>query len=91
MPARLHPNHAQHVRQKIQASNIITRLYDHVEGKVQMSATQITAAIALLDRSVPKLQQIQHVGEVIHKIDRIETVVIDPVPVDERKLTLVAN
>lgn len=51
------------VRQKIQASVLIDRLQKHVAGEVEMTATQISAAITLLDRSVPKLAQIQHVGD----------------------------
>jgi len=55
--------HSEQVRAKIQAAVLIQRLSDHVEGKLEMSATQIQAANSLLDRSVPKLSQIQHVGD----------------------------
>lgn len=51
------------VRQKIQASAIIHRLQQHVQGDVDMTATQVTAALGLLDRSVPKLAQVQHTGD----------------------------
>jgi hypothetical protein len=51
------------VRQKIQASVLIDRLHKHVEGEIEMTATQVQAANSLLDRSVPKLSQIQHVGD----------------------------
>lgn len=63
MAARLNPRHTEMVRQKIQASNLIDRLQKHVNGEVEMTKTQISAAVALLDRSVPKLAQIQHVGD----------------------------
>ena len=63
MPARLNPRHTEMVRQKIQASVIIDRLQKHVMGKLDLSASQIKAAEALLDRSVPKIAQIQHTGE----------------------------
>lgn len=63
MAARLNRHHAEEIRQKIQASNIIHRLQQHVNGEVEMSATQVAAANSLLDRSVPKLQQVQHVGD----------------------------
>ncbi len=42
---------------------IIERLHRHIEGELELSQTQIAAANALLDRSVPKLSQIQHVGD----------------------------
>jgi hypothetical protein len=63
MAARLNPRHTEMVRQKIQASAIIHRLQEHVKGEVEMSSTQVTAALGLLDRSVPKLAQMQHVGD----------------------------
>lgn len=51
------------VRDKIQASVLIHRLQQHALGKLDMSSSQIKAADSLLDRSVPKLSQIQHVGD----------------------------
>jgi hypothetical protein len=63
MAARLNPRHTDMVRQKIQASSIIHRLQQCVNGDVEMTSTQVTAALGLLDRSVPKLQAIQHVGD----------------------------
>lgn len=63
MAARLNPRHTEMVRQKIQASVLIDRLQKCVDGELKMDRNQLTAAIALLDRSVPKLQQIQHSGD----------------------------
>lgn len=63
MPARLNPRHTEMVRQKIQASVLIDRLSKHVAGKLEMTPSQIRAAEILLDRSVPKLSQIQHSGD----------------------------
>lgn len=63
MPARLNPRHSDMVRQKIQASVIIDYLQKHIAGEHEMTGTQVTAALGLLDRSVPKLSQIQHSGD----------------------------
>ncbi len=63
MAARLNPRHSETVRAKIQASVLIDRLQKHAEGKLEMTDSQIKAAQTLLDRSVPKLSQIQHVGD----------------------------
>jgi hypothetical protein len=63
MAARLNPRHTEMVRQKIQASVLIDKLHKCVSGELDMNRNQLTAAIALLDRSVPKLQQIQHSGD----------------------------
>lgn len=63
MAARLNRHHSEEIRQKIQASVIIDRLERHINGELELSSTQIAAAQTLLDRSVPKLSQIQHVGD----------------------------
>jgi hypothetical protein len=44
-------------RVKIQNSNILRSLINHVEGKQDMSASQVTAGLGLLDRILPKLSQ----------------------------------
>lgn len=62
MAARLSKHHSDVVRAKIQASVIIDRLQKHIKGELELSPTQIAAANSLLDRSVAKLQQIQHSG-----------------------------
>lgn len=52
------------VRSKIQTSMLINRLSDHVFGKVELVATQVNAAIALLRKTIPDLAQVEHSGEV---------------------------
>lgn len=47
--------HPDSVRQKIRASQLVNRLEKHAHGEVDMTATQVTAALGLLDRCVPKL------------------------------------
>lgn len=63
MAARLNRRHSEEIRQKIQASVIIDRFQKHFLGKLELSPTQIKVGDSLLDRSVPKLAQIQHTGE----------------------------
>ena len=62
MAARIHRRHSDEIRAKIQSSLLITFLHQHVIGEREMSASQVRAAEALLDRCVPKLSQIQHAG-----------------------------
>jgi len=50
-------------RERIRTSLLIDRLQDHAEGKIEMTATQVRAAETLIDRTVPKLQSIQHSGD----------------------------
>ena len=77
MAARLNPRHTEMVRQKIQASVLIDKLQKCVDGELEMNRNQLTAAIALLDRSVPKLQQIQHSGDETNPLlQRIEIEVV---------------
>lgn len=48
---------------KIQAGVIMSRLLDHVNGKTEMSASQIKAAQILLSKTVPDLARTEHTGE----------------------------
>jgi hypothetical protein len=63
MAARLNKHHSDAVRAKIQSGVIIDRLHKHQMGVLELTSSQIKAAEILLDRSVAKLQQIQHSGE----------------------------
>lgn len=50
-------------RVKIQNSNIVSALLRHVEGKQEMSATQVTAGLGLLKKVLPDLQSVTHSGD----------------------------
>ena len=50
-------------RVKIQNSNILNALIEHVEGKREMSATQVSAGTALLRKVLPDLSNVQHSGD----------------------------
>jgi len=43
-------------REKIKTTMIVAKLQDHIDGKCEMSSTQIQAARILLDRTVPVLK-----------------------------------
>jgi hypothetical protein len=59
------------VRQKIGATKIANRLEDHVHGRVELSSSQVTAALGLLRKVVPDLSATQITGQdggpLIHK------------------------
>jgi hypothetical protein len=63
MAARLNKRHSDEVRARIQASLLVNRLHDCAMGELELTQIQVKAIEALLDRSVPKLSQIQHVGD----------------------------
>ena len=55
-------------RVKIQNSNILNALVEHVEGKREMTSTQVSACIAVLKKVMPDLSaiesSIEHSGEI---------------------------
>ena len=51
------------IRSKIQATQIINRLQKHIDGDIEMESTQVTAAVALLKKTVPDIQAVQHSGD----------------------------
>ena len=57
---------AEH-RVKIQNSNVLRALIEHVEGKREMSATQVTAGVALLRKVLPDLSAADNKTEVVHR------------------------
>jgi hypothetical protein len=63
MAVRLNRAHSEQVRMKIQASNLLHRLHSIAMGEIEVTPTQLGAINSLLDRSVPKLSQVQHVGD----------------------------
>ena len=50
-------------RDKIKNSNILNALIEHAEGAREMSSTQVTAALGLLDRIMPKLASTKLEGD----------------------------
>jgi hypothetical protein len=53
-------------RGKIQNSNILKALIEHVEGKRDMSATQVSAALGLLRKVMPDLSSTEAKVETTH-------------------------
>ncbi len=49
-------------RTKIANSQILNRLIGHVEGTVEMSASQVSAGLGLLKKVLPDLMHNQHEG-----------------------------
>lgn len=50
-------------REKIQTSMLINRLQDHIEGRIELSSTQVTAALGLLKKTAPDLAAITVGGD----------------------------
>lgn len=58
MAKRLHPQHDAATRARIKVSVILSYLYRHVRGEVELSMSQIRAAEILLRKVLPDLQSI---------------------------------
>jgi hypothetical protein len=50
-------------RVKIQNSNILNALIEHVDGKREMSATQVTAGLGLLRKIMPDISSVTIGGD----------------------------
>lgn len=60
---KLRTRHQEEVKQKIQASQIINRLQDHVLGKVELTSAQVRSAEILLKKSIPDLSAVTLGGD----------------------------
>jgi hypothetical protein len=76
-------------REKISKSKILSRLINHAEGTLspagvagnqEMSATQVTAALSLLDRVLPKLSSTEIKADVRTEkvVNQIKIISVDP-------------
>jgi hypothetical protein len=71
MPARKNLVHSELVRERIRTKAIVNRLTNHVLGRVEMSATQVQAALGLIKKTIPDLQAIEHSGEVAQPVHQV--------------------
>lgn len=51
--------HSDEVRMKIKASQLINRLQKHVDGEVDLDASQVSSAKALLNKVLPDLKAVE--------------------------------
>ena len=68
MAARKHLSHSDKTRERIKTSMLINRLTSFVEGTVELTPAQVTAALGLMKKTLPDLQAVQHEGELDHKV-----------------------
>lgn len=59
--------HDQKTRAKIQTSQLMNRLTDHVLGKCEMTATQVTAALGLIKKTLPDLSAVEMQQEITER------------------------
>jgi len=71
--------HDDFTRERIRTSQIVNRLSDHIFGKVDMSKTQVAAALGLLRKTLPDLSHTEHSGETKQWVIRVP----EPAPTAE--------
>ena len=64
MAARLNRKHQESIREKIRGSQLVNRLEDHIFGELDLTPTQVNAALGLLRKVVPDLKATEHSGEI---------------------------
>ena len=72
MAARKNLPHVQKTRDRIKTSMLINRLTDHVFGEVELSPSQVTAALGLIKKTLPDMQATKLEGEITNKLEVIE-------------------
>lgn len=70
MAARIRKiRHDDETRAKIKTSQLVNRLTSHVLGQISMEATQVTAALGLLRKTLPDLSAVEQSGEIaVHDV-----------------------
>lgn len=72
MPARVNKiRHDDETRAKIQAAQIVNRLMGCVNGEIQLDATQVSAAKALLNKVLPDLSTTTLQGDADHPMHHL--------------------
>jgi hypothetical protein len=54
--------HPEEVRQKIRTSQLVNRLNSFVNGEIELSPAQVTAALGLIRKTMPDLSALAHSG-----------------------------
>jgi len=72
-------SHDTKTREKIRTSHIIKRLEKHIDGELDMSASQVRAAEILINRTLPILSAVEMESNVVTN----HVVSSEPLDVDE--------
>jgi hypothetical protein len=67
-------NHNEQTKRRIQASQLLNRLYLFAIGKVIMKPAQVLAAKVVIGKSIPDLKAIEHTGKDMDTVQRHITV-----------------
>ncbi len=56
---RIRKEHQDDVRRKIQCSQLINRLMDNIDGKIELNSTQVRSIEILMNKSLPNLSDVR--------------------------------
>lgn len=68
MAARKNLKHSDRTRDKIRTSMLLNRLETFVEGKCDLNAAQVSAALGLIKKTLPDLAAVTLDGDINHNV-----------------------
>jgi hypothetical protein len=71
MSARYTKHQTEACRAKIKTTQLVNRLMRHINGKLELSATQVRSIECLLNKTLPNLQQAEHTVDVKTYVARL--------------------
>jgi hypothetical protein len=74
MAARLKPKHQEDIKAKIQTSQLINRLNNHIDGSIELSSTQIDAAKFLINKMLSNAPTVTNSTTTIEVPEKIRLV-----------------
>lgn len=60
------PKTIERIRASVKTSQLVNRLTDFVNGKVELAPAQVTAALGLLKKVLPDMTSVEHSGDIEH-------------------------
>lgn len=85
---RLRPHHQEDIKLKIKTIHLVHRLQKHVLGKLDLSATQVSAAQTLLRKVIPDLAStethltVESMSDVLRQVSERKQGIIAPQYID---------
>jgi len=62
MAARINKTHDDKTKRLMQATQLVNRLFNHANGEIEMSASQVQAAKIVIGKMIPDLKAIEISG-----------------------------
>lgn len=86
MAARKTKHLSDEHRLKIQTSQLINRLTNFINGEVELTAPQVTAALGLLKKALPDLQAVELTGDEDNPVETRQKITVELVRASPRSV-----